>query len=107
MVKYSPVALRLRQLADGGGRAIYIMYFVYSIFNKKHNKIYIGQTINLKERLRLHNEKGFSKSYTSRFDGEWVLIYSEETENRAASLKREKQLKSFQGRQFIKKYIPR
>ena len=59
------------------------------------------------DRCFFFNEKGFSKSYTSRFDGEWVLIYSEETENRAASLKREKQLKSFQGRQFIKKYIPR
>ena len=71
------------------------MYFVYSIFNKKHSKIYIGQTVNLVERLKSHNENKFLNGYTSRFDGRWILIYSEEVENRKEALKREKQLKSF------------
>ena len=82
------------------------MYSVYAVYNEKHNKFYIGQTDNLKERIRLHNDKTFSKSYTASFDGEWKLIYSEQVENRGIALKREKQLKSYRGREFIKKYIP-
>jgi putative endonuclease len=82
------------------------MYFVYAIYNTKFNKIYIGQTENLEERLRLHKEKTFKNSYTSRFDGEWILIYKEEAENRRYALNREKQLKSFRGRESLKQYIP-
>lgn len=81
------------------------MFYVYAIYNKKHNKIYIGQTINLKKRLELHNNKEFKNCYTSRFDGKWELIYKEKCNNRQAALIREKQLKSYQGRQFIKTHI--
>jgi putative endonuclease len=69
--------------------------------------MYIGQTKDLTERLNLHNSKTFSHSYTARFDGEWKLVYSEEVENRSESLKREKQLKSYKRREFIKQHIPR
>ncbi|MCL4406248.1 MAG: GIY-YIG nuclease family protein [Patescibacteria group bacterium] len=81
-------------------------YIVYAIFNKNHKKIYIGQTSDLIGRLKLHNNKIFDKSYTARYSGEWVLIYQEECMNRADALKREKQLKSFRGREFIKQHIP-
>ena len=95
----------------GGGSAVtfivkLIMYVVYAIYNKKHDKIYIGQCENLSLRLRLHNNKTFKNSYTARFDDVWSLIYKEETANRQEALKREKQLKSFRGREFIKKHIP-
>lgn len=80
------------------------MYTIYAIYNKAHNKFYIGQTEDLERRLQLHNTKAF-KGYTASFDGEWVVIYSEEVNSRVEALKREKQLKSYQGRQFIKKFI--
>jgi len=82
------------------------MYSVYAIYNKKNNKIYVGQTEDLKTRIDLHNNKKFVNSYTSRFEGEWTLIYSENTLDRKNALIREKQLKSYRGRQFIKKHIP-
>jgi len=82
------------------------MFCVYAIYNKTYKKIYIGQTDNLKQRLNLHNQKIFKNCYTSRFDGEWILIYKEEYKTRKESLAREKQLKSFRGREYIKKYIP-
>ena len=50
------------------------MYFIYAIYNKKHDKIYIGQTENLEVRLTLHNKNQFKNSYTSRFDGNWIKI---------------------------------
>lgn len=83
------------------------MYTVYAIYNEKHKKIYVGQTKNLNERLILHNNHVFYKGFTTRFDGEWKIIYSEIQASREESLRREKQLKSYQGRQFIKKFIPR
>jgi len=83
------------------------MFWVYAIYNRKHNKIYIGQTENLEERIRLHDEKLFKSSYTARFDGKWELIYQEGLTTRKETLVREKQLKSFRGREYIKTYIPR
>ncbi len=83
------------------------MYYVYAIYNPKHNKFYIGQTKDLDLRVMLHNDKIFTKSYTAQFDGEWVLIYREEVKDRKSALIREKQLKSYRGREFIKSKIPR
>jgi len=81
------------------------MFYVYAIYNKLSDKIYIGQTTDLDERVRLHNEKVF-KGYTSKFPGEWKVIYQESVSTRQEALVREKQLKSFRGREFVKSYIP-
>lgn len=83
------------------------MFIVYAIYNKKNDKIYIGQTQDLKQRLDLHNSGEFKNSYTSRFDGEWRLIYSEDVLSRNFAILRERQLKSHKGRDFIKTFIPR
>ena len=80
------------------------MYFIYAIYNSNHNKIYIGQTKDLAERLKMHNNHVL-KGYTSRFDGNWKLIYCEELRTRSEVIAREKQLKSYRGRQFIKNFI--
>lgn len=83
------------------------MISVYAVYNKNYQKIYIGQTKNLAERVRMHNEKIFGKSYTARFAGEWLMVYSEEVADRKVALAREKQLKSYQGRKFLEQFIPR
>jgi putative endonuclease len=82
-------------------------YYCYAIFNSERNKIYIGQTGKLKERLERHNGKlkNKSKSFTSKNSGEWKLIYQEEVFSREEAIKREKQLKSFKGREFIRNLI--
>ncbi|MFA6429190.1 MAG: GIY-YIG nuclease family protein [Patescibacteria group bacterium] len=81
------------------------MFFVYAIYNRQAKKLYIGQTENLESRIEMHNKHVFA-GYTARFSGEWELIYQEIVVSRAEALKREKQLKSFRGREFVKKYIP-
>ncbi|MDZ7786303.1 MAG: GIY-YIG nuclease family protein [Candidatus Saccharibacteria bacterium] len=81
------------------------MFTVYAILNKRANKIYIGQTENMKRRLTEHNEHTLG-GYTSRYPGEWVLIYKESVATRSEALRREKQLKSGDGREFIKTFIP-
>ena len=78
---------------------------MYALYNTDHNKIYVGETSNIDRRLLEHNEKR-GKHFTARFSGEWQLIYKEDTIDRKQALVREKQLKSFKGREFIKQYIP-
>ena len=82
------------------------MFFVYAVYNRKVGKFYIGQTYDLAKRLNEHNQKTF-KGYTSRFDGSWEVIYREEIASREEALRREKQLKSYRGREFVKSQIPR
>ncbi|MBX4195544.1 GIY-YIG nuclease family protein [Candidatus Parcubacteria bacterium] len=82
------------------------MYTVYALYNSERDQIYIGQTKDLKNRLDLHRS-GILKGYTSRGGGRWELVYTEEVESRQKALVREKQLKSYRGREFVRKYIPR
>jgi putative endonuclease len=81
------------------------MFSVYAIYNEIADKIYIGQTRDVSGRVELHNCRVF-KGYTSRFRGEWKVIYTESFSTRAEALLREKQLKSYKGREFIKTHIP-
>ena len=81
------------------------MFTVYAIYNREVGKLYIGQTVNLPYRMYLHNTHAF-KGYTSRFKGRWELIYEESTATRSEALQREKQLKSYRGREFVKARIP-
>lgn len=95
----------VRQLAD---RKLYNanMWFVYALYNAENNKIYIGQTANIDKRFTEHNHKR-GNHYTAKITGDWILIYTEQVFDKREALIREKQLKSFRGRAFIKKYIPR
>ena len=74
------------------------MFYVYALYSSKFNKIYVGQTCDLENRLIEHNS-GLS-FYTKRFIP-WKIIYTEEFETRREALTREKQLKSQKGREFI------
>lgn len=73
-------------------------YSVYVIKNLK-NGIYIGQTNNLDDRIRRHNNN--TEKYTKN-KGPFELIYSEKFDTRAEAMKREKMLKSGKGREWIK-----
>ncbi len=78
------------------------MYFVYVIYSNLFDKIYVGMTSNLEKRLFAHNNlpKGWTKHFRP-----WILVYSEEFSSKSDALKREKTLKSHQGREFIRKEI--
>ena len=78
-------------------------YWVYILQNEKTGKLYKGQTSNLKKRIERHNshEEG-SMRFTYRQKGTWKLLYSEEHPTRSEAMKREKFLKSGQGREWVK-----
>ena len=80
------------------------MYIVYVLYSEKYEKIYIGYTSDLEQRLISHNELG-TKGWTIKFRP-WSLLYTEEFSLKSEAMKRERQLKSAKGREFIRKMIP-
>ena len=79
------------------------MYIVYVLHSEKFNKIYIGYTSNLEERLLSHNKLG-KKGWTVKYRP-WELVHKEEFSSKAEAMKREKELKSSRGRNFIRTEI--
>ena len=75
------------------------MFTVYVLYSASFNKIYIGHTFNLDERMLSHNLLS-KKGYTLKFRP-WSLVYTEEFATKADAMKREKELKSAKGRKFI------
>ena len=78
------------------------MYTVYVLYSIKFDKIYIGYTSNLKQRILSHNYLG-KKGYTIRYRP-WTVVHIEQFQTKSEAMKREKHLKSGQGRQFIRDY---
>jgi putative endonuclease len=75
------------------------MFTVYVLYSISFNKIYIGYTSDLDNRILSHNQlatKGFTIKYRP-----WVIAYTEVFENKKDAIIREAQLKSSNGRQFI------
>jgi len=75
------------------------MFIVYALYSPSHQKIYIGFTSGLEQRLLSHNSLG-KKGWTIKYRP-WKLAYTEEFETKKEAMRREKQLKSAKGREFI------
>ena len=79
------------------------MYTVYCLYSKDYDKIYIGFTSNLITRFHSHNSlspKGWTVNYRP-----WVVVYTELFEEKKIAMKREKQLKTSQGRKELRNLI--
>ena len=81
------------------------MFTVY-VIESENGKIYIGHTEDIGKRLQRHNEllPTKKKSYTYKQGGEWKVIYSEALATRPEAQQREKKLKNYRGREFIKQF---
>ena len=75
------------------------MFIVYVLYSPVHNKIYIGYTSDLSNRLVSHNQLA-TKGYTLKYRP-WEVLYTENFSTKAGAMKREKALKSGRGREFI------
>ena len=74
------------------------MYFVYVLQSISNLTRYVGQTDNVNKRLREHNS---GKCRYSSGKRPWKLIYQEEYKSRSEAIKRERFLKSGQGRKYL------
>ena len=78
------------------------MYYTYVLQSKKDNNFYTGLTKNLKLRFEQHN-KGLVDSTKDRKPFE--LIYYEACLDQDDAARREKYLKTFHGKMFLKKRL--
>jgi putative endonuclease len=74
-----------RELARRCGRGSKIMYYTYVLLSKKDNKLYVGYTIDLKNRFKKHNE-GEVEATKSRLP--LLLVYYEACINEDKAIKR-------------------
>lgn len=75
------------------------MFTVYVLYSEKFNKIYVGYSSDLEKRFLSHNELG-TKGWTIKFRP-WKIIYTENFSAKKEAMKREKELKSAKGREYI------
>ncbi len=81
------------------------MHFVYVLYSKRFDKIYIGYSSNPEIRLSFHNSDS-NTGWTKRYKP-WKIIYTEQFQTLLEAYKREKQLKTSRGRNFIRDLITR
>jgi len=79
-----------------------MFYFIYILKSDKDNKFYTGYTKNLTERFKMHNQ-GLVDSTKNRLP--FKLIYFEGCLNQQDATHREKYLKTYFGKMYIKKRL--
>ena len=75
-------------------------FYVYVLYSSRFDQIYIGYSRDVQGRLLSHNKLA-TKGWTIRFRP-WSLIHQEGFQTKAQAMKREKELKSAQGREWIR-----
>jgi putative endonuclease len=80
----------------------FMPHYVYILKSLKDNRYYIGETADVKARLDYHNS-GMQRSTRNRIP--FVLVYSEELNDRKEALQREKQIKGWKGGDAFKNLI--
>lgn len=78
------------------------MYYVYVLQSLKDRKLYIGYTNNLKRRFEEHNS---GRNEVTRDRKPFRLLYYEACTRKEDALKRELQLKTGFGREYLKRRL--
>ena len=73
-------------------------YVVYILYSEKRKRYYVGQTHNIEERFKRHND-GFVPSTKSGLP--WDLKLTIEVKNRSEAMKLEKRLKKRGIKRFL------
>ncbi len=78
-------------------------FVTYILISSAHNKVYVGFTSDLINRMKSHNL--FSKKgYTAKFKP-WKVVHVEFFKTKSEAIKREKWFKSGVGREFINNHL--
>jgi putative endonuclease len=80
-------------------RGISKWHYVYVLLSQKNDEMYIGLTNDLRRRLNEHNAK---RNFSTKGRTPFSLIYAEACLNYEDAKRRERYLKTTQGRRFLK-----
>ena len=79
------------------------MFYVYILYSREYDKIYVGYSGNPQLRLSYHNHP-HNKGWTRRYQP-WEMLYQEIFENKTEAMLRERQLKTARGRSFARSIV--
>lgn len=77
-------------------------YFVYILFSKKDKKLYVGCSHNVSGRIIEHNSGKVGATKNRR---PFIVIYTEEFDDKGKAFNRERYLKSLWSARFKKKIL--
>ncbi|GAA4890467.1 hypothetical protein GCM10023311_13350 [Flaviramulus aquimarinus] len=82
------------------------MNFVYILYSNLLDKFYVGEALDIQERIKQHNSGFYDSAYTKQAS-DWVLYYSIECCSREQARKIETHIKKMKSKTYIqnlKKY---
>ena len=77
-------------------------YSIYILYSLKDKKLYVGCTRDIESRIKKHNDGNVVSTKNRR---PFILIYSEDFQDKADAFNRERFLKSLWGARFKKKIL--
>ena len=80
------------------------MHSLYIIYSKKLNRYYTGETNDISERLRKHNDHSYKYAFTTAA-ADWELKLIKEIETKEQAVYLEKFIKRMKSKVFIQKVI--
>ena len=82
-------------------------HFVYIIYSESTDRFYIGETVEVEERITRHNS-GFYHSSYSKQAKDWKLFWQLECKSRRQALQIENHIKKMRNRKYYHnlKYFP-
>ena len=78
------------------------MYYVYILYSEKLDKYYVGSSFDVIQRVNRHN-RGHSNFTKTGIP--WVLVYTEQCEDRTKAYAREMFIKNKKSKEYIKNLI--
>ena len=80
------------------------MHFLYIIYSEKADRYYIGECVNVEERLEEHRNHKYVGAYTTRAK-DWILKLSVECRDRIHARKLEDYLKKKKSRRYLEYFM--
>ena len=74
-------------------------HFVYILYSLSADRFYVGETVNVSERIKQHNSGFYDGSYSKQAK-DWELYFEIECTSRSQALKFEKFIKKMRNRNF-------
>ena len=80
------------------------MNFVYILYSNSLNKYYVGETVDIQERIKHHNSGFYDNAYTKQTK-DWILFYSIECKSRVQARKIETHIKKMKSKTYIRNLL--
>ena len=77
-------------------------YYVYILYSKRRDRYYIGYSHDPESRLEEHNLGATKFTRTGR---PWILVYTEDFEDKKSAIHRELEIKKMKSRKYIENLI--